>query len=73
MDEAEAALERGEKVVIFASFLEAIRQLRERLERYGVCTITAAVKPEQREHVVRRFQDGDAMVFLATFRAGGVG
>jgi SNF2 family DNA or RNA helicase len=70
----EEAAEDGMKVVVFSYFLHVLRTIAERLGDAVVGSITGAVPPAGRQHLVDDFtrRAGHA-VLLAQIEAGGVG
>ncbi|HEX2022506.1 MAG TPA: DEAD/DEAH box helicase, partial [Candidatus Thermoplasmatota archaeon] len=73
LDAARATLDRGEKLVLFCHYREPIAAIAKELAPYGVVTLTGSTLAEDRERVVRRFQeDDDVRVFVGQTVAAGV-
>lgn len=64
-------LEEGNSVVVFVNFLHTIELLREKLRPTEVVVISG--KEDNRDEAIRRFQDNEVHVCIATIQAGGVG
>ena len=70
---AEEVLEQDESVVIFTEFLNTADYLHLALSRYGAVKLTRETHQKERQLLVDQFQNGNAKVFIATTKAGGVG
>jgi superfamily II DNA or RNA helicase len=68
-------LPRGHRVLIFSQFVAHLRLVREELARRAiVCSwLSGSTPPSERSELVRRFQAGEAQVFLISLKAGGTG
>ena len=75
MELVSQAIEGGHKVLLFSQFTSMLALLSERLaaERVRYLTLTGSTSKEERERLVKRFQAGEADVFLISLKAGGVG
>lgn len=64
-----------EQVVIFSQYAQVIKLLQARLEKANIShgIYIGATPPEQREKIIRQFQDGQLKVFAGTIDAGGTG
>lgn len=68
------AVENGRKVVIFSNWTQITDEVRNRLIRtYKMGQITGDTKDEDRQELVRRFQNGELDVMLGTIGAMGTG
>jgi SNF2 family DNA or RNA helicase len=63
------------KLLVFSQFAEVIDRCSCFLESWEVKTVimTGKTSKKQRDEVVKKFQEGDAKVFLATLKTGGEG
>jgi SNF2 family DNA or RNA helicase len=62
------------KVVVFAHHKDVVELLAERLQDFGVVTITGANSPEERQAAVQAFQNGtETRVAICNLVAGGTG
>lgn len=78
LERLEADLEEvaasGRKAVIFSQWVETLRTLARRLQRFGPLEYHGQVPAKGRDAVLRRFRDdGKAHVLLISYGAGGVG
>lgn len=75
MELVRGALEGGHKVLLFSQFTSMLELVGARLGQEGVghLVLTGSTSKEERSRLVRRFQDGEAPVFLISLKAGGVG
>ena len=69
------AVDAGHKVLVFSQFASMLDLLAARLSEAHLSyfQLTGQTSKEARERLVRRFQEGEADVFLVSLRAGGVG
>ena len=69
------AVDAGHKVLVFSQFASMLDLLAARLSeaRLSYFQLTGQTSKEARERLVRRFQEGEADVFLVSLKAGGVG
>jgi superfamily II DNA or RNA helicase len=66
--------ERDEKVVVWTNYLGNVRELAARYAQYGAAQFSGEVSPQERERVVREFQEERTLrVLVAVPAAGGVG
>lgn len=65
----------GHKVLLFSQFTSMLELIGQRLraEHLTFFQLTGATSKEERERLVKRFQAGEADVFLISLKAGGVG
>ncbi|MBR5288159.1 MAG: SNF2 helicase associated domain-containing protein [Clostridia bacterium] len=65
----------GHRILLFSQFTSMLDILRNELETQGVTTfsLTGDTDKEERMELVRRFNAGDAQVFLISLKAGGTG
>jgi SNF2 family DNA or RNA helicase len=71
----EQSLDEDKKIVVFSAFKQLVWLLNDRLaaKKIDVATVHGDIpKPERLEHV-KRFQNGDTMVFTGSIKAGGTG
>ena len=70
----EEATSNGKKVVIFSNWTQMTTPIRERLKQYKPAVITGEIKDNERQEMVRRFQeDADCKVIIGTTGAMGTG
>ena len=69
------AIDAGHKVLLFSQFTSMLAILSDRLasEHVSYFQLTGQTSKEERERLVKRFQAGEADVFLISLKAGGVG
>lgn len=69
------AVDAGHKVLVFSQFASMLDLLAARLSEAHLSyfQLTGQTSKEARERLVRRFQEGEADVFLVSLKAGGVG
>ena len=69
------AVDAGHKVLVFSQFASMLDLLASRLSEAHLSyfQLTGQTSKEARERLVRRFQGGEADVFLVSLKAGGVG
>ena len=70
-----AAVEGGHRILLFSQFTTMLDLLAQRLDELGLShfTLEGATPKPQRAELVRRFNGGEADVFLISLRAGGTG
>ena len=69
----EEAVEGGQKVIVWVRFIHELKMLEKRLERFGVVTYHGAVKDDQRQQNVDKFQTDPAVrVFIGQIQTGGI-
>lgn len=72
LEDLQAILARGEKVVVFCHYREPIKAIAKELQDHGVVTLTGSTGPDERGEVVRRFQERpDVRVFVGQTLAAG--
>ncbi|MGH7746821.1 MAG: DEAD/DEAH box helicase, partial [Candidatus Dormibacteria bacterium] len=71
----EVIVAEGESALVFTQYVAMARLLEAHLVEQGIPTLFlhGGVEVRRRDALVRRFQDGEAPVFLLSLRAGGVG
>lgn len=67
------AVEGGHKVLVFSQFTSMLDLLREDVEALGADCLMLTGSTRDRGALVRRFQEGEADVFLLSLKAGGYG
>ncbi len=75
MELVSQAREGGHKVLVFSQFTSMLAIIAGRLcaDKVPFFELTGQTSKEERERLVRRFQAGEADVFLISLKAGGVG
>jgi len=78
LERLEADLEEvaasGRKAIVFSQWVETLRRLSGRLERFGPLEFHGRIPPRQREAVLQEFrEDAGRHVLLISYGAGGVG
>ncbi len=75
MELVSQAVDGGHKVLLFSQFTSMLSIIEGRLaqERVSHLVLTGQTSKEERERLVKRFQAGEADVFLISLKAGGVG
>jgi SNF2 family DNA or RNA helicase len=78
LERLEADLEEvvasGQKAIVFSQWVETLRRLRDRLERFGVCEYHGQIRSSQRDSVLARFREDPSIhVILMSYGAGAVG
>lgn len=69
-------IKRDEKIVIFSSFVEALKSIEIVLKRKGIRFhhFDGSIKAETRDFIIDEFNNNDKIkVFLSSYKAGGVG
>lgn len=71
----ESAIDGGHKILLFSQFSTMLGILESRLQKCGIKTfmLTGNTTKVSRKHMVERFQNGEADVFLISLKAGGTG
>ncbi|MQA93574.1 MAG: ATP-dependent helicase [Streptosporangiales bacterium] len=71
----EVIVSEGESALVFSQYVGMTRLLEAHLAARGVPTLQlhGGLSAKRREELVRRFQDGEAPVFLLSLKAAGVG
>lgn len=67
--------ENGHQILLFSQFTSMLDRIRPRLDALGITSFTlqGSTPKEQRAELVRRFNAGEAQVFLISLKAGGTG
>lgn len=75
MELIETLLESDKRILIFSGFTSMLELIEKELEKKYISfmTLTGSVSKENRKDMVKRFQNGEASVFLISLKAGGVG
>ena len=70
-----SAVEGGHRILLFSQFTSMLELLAKRLDEEGVShfTLQGSTPKPVRADLVRRFNNGEASVFLISLRAGGTG
>ena len=70
-----SAVEGGHRILLFSQFTSMLSLLEEKLDEMGVSrfTLQGSTPKPVRAELVRRFNAGEAQVFLISLRAGGTG
>lgn len=64
----------GQKAIVFSQWVESLRTLARRLERFGPLEYHGQISPRRREGILERFrEDRHRHVLLMSYGAGGVG
>lgn len=66
-------VEQGEQVIVFAHHKEVIAKYCSAFEEHNVVKVVGGLSDEQKDEAVRKFQSGEARVFVGQFTAAGVG
>ena len=74
-DLVSAAAEGGHRILLFSQFTSMLALLEAKLDELGIThfTLQGSTPKPQRADLVRRFNQGQAQVFLISLRAGGTG
>ncbi|WP_018409853.1 DEAD/DEAH box helicase [Methyloversatilis thermotolerans] len=73
MDMLDSLLAEGRKVLVFSQFTGMLDLIHAALTDEGIDSVMLTGDTQNREAVVRRFQEGTVPVFLISLKAGGVG
>ena len=75
MELVTAAVEGGHRILLFSQFTSMLELLAQRLNAAGIShfTLQGSTPKPMRAELVRRFNNGEAGVFLISLRAGGTG
>jgi superfamily II DNA or RNA helicase len=73
MDMVPELLDEGRKVLIFSQFTSMLTLIAEELNALKIKFVMLTGDTNNREEVIKRFQDGEVTVFLISLKAGGVG
>ena len=75
MELVNSAIEGGHRILLFSQFTSMLEILAKRLDAEGIShfTLQGSTPKTVRAELVRRFNDGEASVFLISLRAGGTG
>ncbi|KGI79212.1 DEAD/DEAH box helicase, partial [Oleiagrimonas soli] len=73
LDMLPALIAEGRKVLLFSQFTEMLKLIGRELDRKRIRYVTLTGETRDRAEPVRRFQEGEAPLFLLSLKAGGVG
>ena len=73
MDMLPEMVEEGRRILLFSQFTSMLDLIRQELGRAGLDYLTLTGDTVDRETPIRRFQEGQAPIFLISLKAGGVG
>ena len=75
IDLCKRAVEGGHQVLLFSQFTTMLDIIEKRLEKEEISTFTlqGSTPKEKRAELVKRFNNGEASVFLISLKAGGTG
>lgn len=73
VEHVDELVEQGEQVILFAHHKDVITKYSEAFAKHGVVKIVGGLSDEQKDEAVRKFQSGEARVFIGQFTAAGVG
>ena len=63
----------GRRILVFSQFTSMLELIEEELAKQKLPYVKLTGDTQNREEVVRRFQDGEVPIFLISLKAGGVG
>ena len=63
----------GRRILVFSQFTSMLELIEIELLKAGLAYVKLTGDTQNREEVVRRFQDGEVPIFLISLKAGGVG
>ncbi|MDD4929757.1 MAG: DEAD/DEAH box helicase [Gallionella sp.] len=63
----------GRRILVFSQFTSMLELIEEELSKEQLTYVKLTGETQNREEVVRRFQDGEVPIFLISLKAGGVG
>ena len=66
-------VEEGRRILVFSQFTAMLDLIRRELDAAGLGYVVLTGDTGDRETPIRRFQDGEAPIFLISLKAGGVG
>lgn len=66
-------VEEGRRVLLFSQFTSMLDLIRAELDQAGLGYVELTGATQDRETPIRRFQDGEAPIFMVSLKAGGVG
>lgn len=69
----EELADSGRKALVFSQFTSMLRLIEAECVKAGISCVVLTGATRDRDEVIRRFQDGEAAVFLVSLKAGGVG
>ncbi|MCL2345697.1 MAG: DEAD/DEAH box helicase, partial [Desulfobulbus sp.] len=66
-------VDEGRRILVFSQFTSMLALIQQDLDEAGIAYVTLTGDTVDRETPIRRFQEGEAPVFLISLKAGGVG
>ncbi|MBL8398769.1 MAG: DEAD/DEAH box helicase [Candidatus Accumulibacter sp.] len=66
-------VEEGRRILLFSQFTSMLQLIEKELKAHGLDYLLLTGQSRDREDLVRRFQSGEAPVFLISLKTGGVG
>ncbi len=63
----------GRRILVFSQFTSMLELIEEELDKEKLTYVKLTGDTQNREEVVRQFQDGEVPIFLISLKAGGVG
>lgn len=69
----DALLAEGRRVLVFSQFTSMLALIKPRLDQAGIAYTELTGRTRDREGAIRRFETGEARVFLISLKAGGTG
>lgn len=74
VEDVENIAEQGEKVIIFSQYTKTIKDLKEKLRKLGVVSLTGEDNMAQRQEAIDHFQnDNKIKIFIGNTKAAGIG
>jgi SNF2 family DNA or RNA helicase len=73
LDLLDNLMDEGRSVLIFSQFTSMLALIEQAIQERGYKYLLLTGKTRDRGQLIRRFQDGEAPIFLISLRAGGVG
>ena len=66
-------IEEGRKIIIFSQFVKMLGFIEEEINKLNIPYAKLTGQTRNRDDVIMSFQEGDALIFLISLKAGGVG
>ncbi|MDP1595076.1 MAG: DEAD/DEAH box helicase [Gallionella sp.] len=66
-------VDEGRRILVFSQFTSMLELIEQELTKEKLAYVKLTGDTQNREQVVRRFQDGEVPIFLISLKAGGVG
>ncbi len=73
MDMVPELVDEGRRILLFSQFTSMLDLIAAELTDAAIPFVTLTGRTRNRERVIKRFQEGDAPLFLISLKAGGVG